>query len=337
MKKTLAILLVGCMLFMSGCFSVTSFAANPPEGRAPVHLVAGGAGVATTIFAVHAAMADVVNRLSDNIRITVQATAGSMAHYRMFTNGDIDIGTGSGWADATAFFGGTETFPEPRTDWGTIIIASRNLQKIIVHANSDIETISDLAGRRIGVGSAGSPASEMAKGTLDSLGITNVHYVYLTSGEVADMFIDGQIDAYISTNPVGNAIIVNVITSVDSRFISLTEEDRQIAMSGRLAGRVNPGYLTHYDYPEAIPAGQRVITITDYGSSSASINVPDDIIYDIVSIFWENIDEIRIVAAGGTNADMEDITLATGLIHPGAARFYRERGIYIPDSKITQR
>jgi TRAP-type uncharacterized transport system substrate-binding protein len=63
-----------------------------------------------------AAMGEAVNSKSDYINVNVQTTAGSIAHYQMFKNGEIDIGSGSGFADIEAWRGESANFSEPGVD-----------------------------------------------------------------------------------------------------------------------------------------------------------------------------------------------------------------------------
>ena len=350
MKKIISLLLVTCLLLVAGCSGASTSTpapttpANPstPSSEAPVKkdlvtIECGGAGNTTAVYAGHVALSDAVNRNSDFVRINVQATAGSTAHYKMFEDKDIDMGTGSGWADVKAYAGGTELYPEPMLGFGTAIIISKNFQSIIVRSNSGINSVADLAGKKIGVGSKGSPASEMAIGTLTALGVTNAEYAYLTTGEVADMFKDGQLDCLISTNPVGNANLIDVTSSVDCKFINITEEEMKICMENDLKGKTTPSYLTHDDYPTAIPAGEKIYTITDYSGTNISLDVADDVVYEICKLYWDNIVDVR-TAVAGNNGNAEDILMATAVVHPGAAQYYKEvLNIDLPAEKIAKR
>lgn len=329
MKKNLisCLMIVAMIAMLSTCAS----AAAP----ARVILECGGAASGTNIFAGHVALADVVNRHSDFVTINVQETAGSTAHPRMIVNGDIHMGTSAGFADFFAFHGGHELYPESVRDYfGTALVMQLTFQSLIVHADSNIHTVQDLEGRRIGIGSAGSPGAEKAKGVLGSFGITNVNWAYLSTAEVGDMFIDRQLDAIITTNPIGNALILNIIHNADVRFLCLTEDGRRNAVEF-LNHQVSPGVLTHNDW-SPIPPGEHVYVIRDFGGTNISLDVPDEVVYEIVRIYWDNIDEVRMAVAA-SDAVMEDITSAIAWLHPGAAQFYRNKGINIPDDRIAVR
>ena len=327
-KKLISCFVILCM--------VVFFASPVLAERAPVTLEVGGAAAGTNVFAGHVALADVVARHSGgNIRLNVQETAGSTAHPRMMVNGDISMGTSSGFADFFAFNGGHMLYPESVRDYfGTALVIQLNFQSIIVHANSDIHTVQDLAGRRVGIGSAGSPGADMAIAVLEALGVQNVQFSYLSTAEVGEMFIDRQIDAMITTNPRGNALLLNVTTNADVRFLSLTEEGQARAVEF-MNHQVGPGMLTHDDWP-AIPLGEPVYVIRDFSGTNIALSVPDDVVYDIVRIYWDNIEEVR-AAIAANDARIEDITSAVAWFHPGAAQFYISRGIDIPADRIAVR
>jgi hypothetical protein len=62
--------------------------------------------------------------------------------------------------------------------------------------------------------------------------------------------------------------------------------------------------------------------------------LPDDVVYKFTKTFWENIEELYKV-----HAKAKEITLATALdgvsvpVHPGAAKYYQEVGMNVPDVK----
>ena len=60
--------------------------------------------------------------------------------------------------------------------------------------------------------------------------------------------------------------------------------------------------------------------------------VPEDVIYNATKAFWENLDEVHATAFF-----LKEVTLQTAFtsvnvpLHPGAAKYYDEAGIAVPD------
>lgn len=327
-KNSISILLAVCMIFVSAGF----VDAAP---RDPVFIEWGGAAVGSAVNSAMTAMSEAVNRHSDYIRANIQATAGTSAHYLMFKNGLIDIGSGSGFGDMEAWHGGTAMFPEPIQVWRTIAVFSRNFQTVIVRADSGIYTMNDLNGRTIGIGPAGAPTSGMALGTLNSLGIQAANLLHSTIVEQIELYIDGRVDAIILTSPGGNANVLNAFNSVPSRLISLTEEEMQKIEEGDLRGKSARDVLTNEFY-SFIPPGEAINVMNDHSSVNVLATMDDQVVFDILDAYWSQHEELR-ATIGILTGLPEHILMATTYIHPGAARYYREVwNIDIPSERILR-
>ena len=284
------------------------------------------------------ATSEIVNRNSEFITMNVQATAGSATHFQMFEDDLLDLGSGSGLTDIQAYQGGNEQYAQPVRSWGSAIIMQILYQHMIVRADSGINSVYDLAGKTVGVGAAGSGGAIRAQAMFTSLGIHDqINYVYMSTGEIAEMFKDDQLDCIISSNPIGNANTTDTLNSVDCKFVPLSEEDfKKIAIDGELKGKTSEAFLTNKQW-SIIPEGESVRTLTDYSSCNASLYVSDEVIYDLCKLYWDHFDEIKAVVSGN-DAVPENILMATGLVHPGAAKYYKEEwGIDIPAEKISVR
>jgi TRAP-type uncharacterized transport system substrate-binding protein len=142
MRKIISLLLVACFILIAGCSGASSAApsssAAPASSAAPsssapaqketVYLECGGASNTSFIYSVLVAFSEVLNGDDSWVKMNVQATAGSTAHYQMFTYKLIQIGSGSAFADYGAWTGGSKSFPNPLHDFRNLIITSANFQ-----------------------------------------------------------------------------------------------------------------------------------------------------------------------------------------------------------------
>ena len=61
-------------------------------------------------------------------------------------------------------------------------------------------------------------------------------------------------------------------------------------------------------------------------------DIPDEAVYQITASIWENLSSLHEIHKA--TREMQLITALTGLnapLHPGAARYYREQGLEIPE------
>ena len=70
-----------------------------------------------------------------------------------------------------------------------------------------------------------------------------------------------------------------------------------------------------------------VATSNGIQSWNASPDVPEDLIYKIVKAALDNWDEINMAAPSTAVLDIGDIRYVPGQIHPGALKYYQEKGV----------
>jgi len=314
------------MVFTS--FSLVSVA----SARESVFLEMGGSATGTFVFSSMAALSEAVNSNSDYIHINVQTTAGTSVHYHMLNEGLVDIASGSAFIDIEAWRGGSVLYPDPIQIHRTILMFARNYQTVLVPVGSGIYTMSDLNGRRISVGPSGIPSTGIAMATLEALGI-EAELVFSTIGEQVELYQEGRVDAYFVTSAGGNANVVNAAHVVESRLLSLSEEEVERIMQGGLQGRSFPGVLTHETYA-FIPPGEEITVMTDHSSVNVIADMDEQVVFDILYHFWNQHSYLRATLRG-LNTTPEHIMMAAIYIHPGAARYYREVwGIDIPSERV---
>ena len=345
MKKVLSLMLVLCLLVIAGCGGTSSTTPAPTTPGTPstdvprqkVYLECGGASNTSFVYSVMVALSEVVNSSSDFVGMNVQATGGSNAHYQMYVDGLVQMGTGSAYGDISAWRGGSETFPNPLQNARVLLVTATNYQCVIVRVDSGINSMSDLNGKQIAVGNAGAPTCEFAEGTLKSLGI-NYTPVYSTAGEAVDMLKDGIVDCLIYTAAPGNSIALDAMAGPPCKLISLTAEEAEkcVGPGGLLYELNGAAPMTSAEY-EVIPAGEEVIAITDFGDFNVNKDMEDDVIIELLDCYWNNIEGLRTGLKGLTGtpelmADMKGYTL------PVIAKYYKDKfGVEIPADRIVDR
>jgi len=302
-------------------FVSAGFACGAPAKRDPVFIEWGGSGVGSFVYSSMAAMSEAVNSKSGYIKANIQTTAGTSVHYQMLKNGDIDIGSGSGFGDIEAWNGGTANYPEPIRVQRTILVFSRNFQTVMVPVKSGIDTMNDLNGKRLAVGPAGVPSYGIAMGTLNSLGI-QANFLHSTLAEQVELYKDGRVDCFFLTSAGGNSNVLDAANTVESKLISLTEEEMRKCEEGALKGRSSRDVLTNEFY-SFIPPGEKINVMNDHSSVNVLATMDDQVVYDILDCYWSQHENLRATLKG-LNTKPENILMATTYIHPGAARYYKE-------------
>ena len=210
--------------------------------------------------------------------------------------------------------------------------------QLIVWEKSGIKSFEDLRGKNVFFGPRGSAVSRMMQGL--TKGITGMvadedyTLVSLDFGSSFQAFQDGQIDTWFRPVPVGNAGIQQAAALDKIRLIGITEADLENA---EVQKQTNiPGRSLTQIAPDAYGENQAnegpITTWKDWTGVGIAAHVDDDVAYSITKAFWENLADFQAVSGFAKGIEMENFAKYANVpIHPGAARYYKEQGLEVPE------
>ncbi len=314
MKKSLLIVLaLMCVLTVSiGVYSASD-------------LVLATGGTAGTYYPLGGAIANIANKRIAKMNIAAQATGASGENMRLVNKGEADLALVQNDV-ADYAFNGTESFAgKPIKNFGAIASFYPEVIQFVVRADGPIKTFADVRGKRISVGAPASGTEANARQVLDVYGLTyaDVEEQYLSFAESANQFKDGHIDGFFVTGGVPNPSITDVSTQHKIRILSIpADKMKQLTAKYPFLVAATVPANAYLNQPEAAstPAVMAILIAGDA--------VPEADVYQITKILFENDGELARAHAKGA-----EIRLATALnglstpLHPGAAKYYREKGI----------
>jgi hypothetical protein len=273
-----------------------------------------GAAIAQTIqkYAGYAANSEATGGTSENIRIVADETT--------------TIGMGM-CDDIIAAYKGERDYAGSAADNLRVLMSGQtNTFHIIVRADSDIQTLKDIAGKRVSLGPTGAPyfgpdMIEAATGYVNGKDYTGQ---YLGHDQAADALQNGDIDVLIATLAYPASAYANLALSVDVRFISLTDDEMNSIL-------------------EAHPAWKdSVIPADTYQGQKEDVRIPavpvwlftyadmdETVIYDCCKAILENSEEMATIHADAGKYKLETATEGLGEVplHPGAEKYFKEKGV----------
>jgi uncharacterized protein len=199
----------------------------------------------------------------------------------------------------------------------------------------DRGTLMDLAGldgQRYVLGERNSGAEHTGAYILSSLGIDyrkRLVLAYMGYGATADAIQDGNI--------AGMNIPAGVpVSAITRAWAVLGDRMSVLGVSGEELSRINARYplWDHYDIPAGTYPNQQhaVRSIAHPNVLAVRADVPEETVYQVTRSIWENLATLQEIH--GATRDMKPELALKGLgapLHPGAARYYREHGLDIPD------
>jgi uncharacterized protein len=225
---------------------------------------------------------------------------------------------------------GRGQFTEPQTDIRHFATLYPAALQTAVRQRSAIGSYDDLAGRSISPGQVGMTGTVIAEEVLSAYGVTfdavrrgggAIHHVdYADSGALMK---DGHIDAFMAVAGVPLSSMLELNFQPGIRFLGV-EPDR---MERILAS--NPALIETVIPKEAYDGlTEDVPTIGVATVMVVHKDLPDDLVYEMVKVFWENQAQFLEVSPVWQDVHLEDALLAVAIpVHPGAQRFYDEMGI----------
>ncbi|MCE4624911.1 MAG: TAXI family TRAP transporter solute-binding subunit [Desulfurococcales archaeon] len=202
--------------------------------------------------------------------------------------------------------------------------------QIVTLKDSGINTLQDLAGKKVVVGAEGSGTYWNARQILEAAGVWDqIVPVYKKFSDAKEDLKNGAVDAAFYTAGIPTSAIEQLASEVPIKIIPVPTEIYQKLIQNY------PFYVQ-----QTIPAGtyngldQDVQTVAVMSMLLVHKDVPKDIVYLMTKILFEHVDELKS-QVGKTSVQYISLDHALdGLsipLHEGAYQYYVEKGLQVPD------
>jgi TRAP transporter TAXI family solute receptor len=295
----------------------------------------GSSSPGSTAYIHFEACAFLVNKYSSEYKASSISTAGSSENVVLLGEGKLDVGS-AGTLDVYAAWEGQR--------WEKVIpvwqICSYTYwpQPMIALADSEVNTVAELKGKSVSLIKKGSGAEYMWRIILEEYGIIDdVKKNYLAWDESYDALADGLIVACPGNYPGGtpNPAMERLATRKDYKALEI---DQDVL---KRANKRNPGILVttlpksaYKGFSRDVPCGGIAGVIL----STAAVD--DDLVYEFCKAVYEHTDELHEMSKVSGATTLETATkwlMSEYPVHPGAVRYFKEKGVWNEDLKIGQR
>lgn len=321
MKKLLATLVIVVMAagLIAGCGGGQQ--AQPAK---PTQMILATGGTAGTYYPFGGAMAQIFNTKIPNMNVTAQATGASVENLRLINKKDAELAIVQN-DTMTYAFEGKEMFKEKLPNVRGIAILYPEIIQVVVRADSGINSIADLKGKKVGVGAPGSGTEANFRQLLDVYGLDYkaMSPAYLSFAESSDQFKDKLIDGFIVTAGIPNSAIMDI--SAQHAIKILTVPDDMIA---KLSQKYP--FLTAFTIPANTYRNQAqpIKTVAVQASLVVSAEVKDDVVYNLTKALFENQADLAKAHAKGKELSVQSAVQGMSIpLHPGAAKYFKEKGV----------
>ncbi|MGB1338400.1 MAG: TAXI family TRAP transporter solute-binding subunit [Planktomarina sp.] len=282
--------------------------------------------VGNTAYQWAAGISDLVNRNVDGVQMTAEGTKGYVANVRLMLDGQIEAGFSNSKLAYEAYLAeGDYADVEPGQILSWMSIAPI-VQHVVVMEDSDIMELSDLAGKRVGIGQPGGTSMLDAEILLEAIDLTpgeDFTEFRVKLGQMVEMLSDGQIDAFMWNGSIPLPPIIKLTSQNDIRILPIPTDVSDAIRAQYPAYSI--GDLpanTYEDQPDAVPSyrlGNVLLIRAD---------VDEEIVYQVTKTVMENLDHMATVHPAWGRVSVDSILGGFNApLHPGALRYFREAGV----------
>jgi TRAP transporter TAXI family solute receptor len=263
-----------------------------------------------------------------NIRVTVEATGASVANAQLLGAGEADFALVQNDIAYYAYNGiALSAFKgKPVRNMVGVFTIYPELVHVVASHASGAKSIKDLKGKRVALGPEGSGTEQNA---LQILAIHGIKESDLAQAErvdapaAAEQLKDGQVDAAFFTTGLGSAVIVELFATGK---VALLPIDR---VPGEALKQEYPFYTLERVLPGTYKGQDReVLTPALLAMLVTRKDLPVDLVYKFTKAIFENLAQFHTAHPAARSLTLP--TAQNGMpvpLHPGAEKFYREKGM----------
>ena len=322
--RAAALLALGCAL--------------PAHAQEEANYVLATASTGGTYYPVGVAISTLIKvKLEPEMGIGMSAisSAGSGENVRLMRENEAQFGILQGLYGYYAAQGEGE-ISEPQENLRSVSMLWQNVEHFVIASDAagdgTIQAFVDAKGDAMALGAQNSGTLGSNITILEGFGINaeeDYELVYGGYGPAAEALQNGQVTGISTPAGVPVGAISQLFASAGDGVTLLSFTDEQIATAD--GGRE---LWTAYEIPGGTYPGldEAVTTIAQPNFLAVNADLPEENVYQITKAIFENLPFLQAIHPA-TNAMSLEAAIA-GLplpLHPGAARYFEEQGVEIPD------
>lgn len=199
------------------------------------------------------------------------------------------------------------------------------LQAAVLSA-SGISSFEDLEGKRVNMGPASGTSATYWQRYFETTGMT-INASFAGASDAAGQMADGLIDAFVFAAGLPTGAFSQLAVEQQVTFLSMSDANVSTfleAVPSMQPFTIPAGTYNNQDY--------EVNTVSMWNFAIAHASVPDSLAYEITKLALEDNARLVQIHASAVEALAENWDKNNFMpFHPGAARYYEEIGISIPE------
>jgi TRAP transporter TAXI family solute receptor len=200
---------------------------------------------------------------------------------------------------------------------------------IVTLVDSGIRTLADLRGKRVSVGAPGSGTEAMNRDMLAAVGMSFdqlAEAARLPFTATAAAIEHGRLDAGSLSVGLGSRALLDLASARHLALVCLSQAEQAAVTTAH-------SYYSRFAIPKDTYPGVDYACPTIQAANHLFVRADADpeLVYRLTKVMFDNeakLGKIQAAAAAGTEYALQSTIIP---LYPGALRYYRERGIQVPE------
>ncbi len=300
----------------------------PALAQARRRLTVATGGTGGVYFVYGGGLARVLTEKVPNVQATSQVTGGSVDNINLLSAGDADIGFSTLDSVVDALNGVGAYARGGKREVRIIAVLYDNVLHAV--ATPAINSVAEMKGKRIGVGSAGSSTEGWADRTLEAAGLnpkTDIIRDNLGVAESANALADGKIAGFFWGGGVPTAAIRDLAQSGRTAFKLLDTSKELVEMNKKYPGLYRESIMPPNSYQGQTQA------VSGIGVANVMLvdaKAPNDLVTLILEGIFNNLTDMQAIHPEARKLTLQSAAVKLAApFHPAAEAFYKARGVSI--------
>ena len=289
-----------------------------------LNIVTGGTGAVYIVYG--AGLAELLNKRLGTAA-SAQSTTASVDNMKLIRDGKADLAFTLADTAFDAVNGkGSFASPEKPSDAKALAVLYSNLTHLVVKESGGINSVPDLKGKRVSMGSAGSGTEIIANRTLEAYGLdpaADISRERLGAQDSANALRDGKIDAFFFSGGLPVPAILDLSTATKIKMLDLADSiQKMTAKYGNFYFPIKIPKSTYNTAADVTVSGVANLLVVPSSFDPALAQA-------ILATMFDNKADLVKVHSAANDLSLEAAVVGSPIdYHQGAIDFYKLKGVW---------
>jgi TRAP transporter TAXI family solute receptor len=255
------------------------------------------------------------------VRLEVQKTATTKDYIRLLVQGQAELAIVQTDLSYVAYMQGLPDLPGPQQRLRGIAVLYRSPLHLIARRGMGVETLSDLRGKRVFVGTDGNTTELSTKMILEAVGIS-VDEKRMPEDKVPEALSAGELDAAFIRGNDPSPAVQRVMKAPGVFLVPIRRSEVEKIRTHHpfLRSTSTPARMYGNDAELETVGTDMLLACRD--------DLPEELVYWVTRTLFESLPDLAASYSLLRQVDLQQLSASPIPLHPGAARFYRERELF---------